>query len=514
MHRQPHILIVDDDGFIRDSVEHIAKLLGYKSTLAKNGREALECTQKKIFDLIISDLYMPEMDGNELIKNIRAMPEYKSIPFLFLSGSNERSTWVKNLNAGADDFITKPFDKKILALKLKSHIKKHFLRKELLKSNMEYNINLHEGIIVYCTLKNNKFRFKSNLLYAKVRNVYSSKELYETVENLKIWLLVVDVDATDEYDINKIKLTSDIEFSVILFANKIEEVKSQIDKGIGNFILKSLPEKLLYHQINALIAREIEVKSKYINAIKLAVDNSPIRFESKTEQSFGNHQISIIHEPFKHIPGGDFYEILSNPKNDVKIIILGDVMGKKWGAWFFVNAYLAYIRSTIHFLLNNTPYSELTASGIIEHLNKQIFLDLQIAEVFTTLSIIIIHKENHIFIATAGAMKPLMYKFKDQSISQLNITGMLLGVSEDSKYHQLEIELEAFDKLLFFSDGYTEIYNSKTKEMLSADSVISVLQELGKNEKVDITQFEETYIKRFNISYFDDDRTMLIISRL
>lgn len=47
--------------------------------------------------------------------------------------------------------------------------------------------------------------------------------------------------------------------------------------------------------------------------------------------------------------------------------------------------------------------------------------------------------------------------------------------------------------------------------MLSADSVISVLQELGKNEKLDITQFEETYIKKFNISYFDDDRTMLLI---
>ena len=153
MHRQPHILIVDDDGFIRDSVKRIAQQLGYKTTLAENGRKALEHAQEEIFDLIISDLYMPEMDGNELVKNIRTMPEYKNTPFLFLSGTNEHSTWIKNLTAGADDFITKPFDKKILALKLKSYIKKHFLRKELLKSNMEYNINLHEGIIVYCTLQ-------------------------------------------------------------------------------------------------------------------------------------------------------------------------------------------------------------------------------------------------------------------------------------------------------------------------------------------------------------------------
>ena len=514
MHRQPKILIVDDDGFIRDSVERIAKQLGYKSTLAQNGREALIYAREEIFDLIISDLYMPEMNGNELIKNIKEMPEYKNIPFLFLSGSNERSTWIKNLNAGADDFITKPYDKKILALKLKSHIKKHFLRKELLKSNMEYNINLREGIVLFCTIKNSKFKLKENLLYAKVKFIYSSKELFETIENLKIWLLIVDSDARDEYDINKIKLSSNLEFSIILFANNINEVNSYINKGIGNFILKSLPDKLLYHQINALIAREIEVKSKYINAIKLAVDSSPIRFESKTELSFNNYQISLIHEPYEHIPGGDFYEILSNPENNLKIIILGDVMGKKWGAWFFVNAYLAYIRSTILFLINNTPSTKMTASGIMEHLNKQISHDLQIAEVFTTLSIIIIQKGKPLNIAAAGAMQPLLYKFKNHTIKSLNITGMLLGISEDTKYQQLELELEPSDKLLFFSDGYTETYNSKTNEMLSSESVIEILQKLGKNKTFNISLFEETFIKDMNISSFDDDRTMLLVYRV
>ena len=127
MHRQPHILIVDDDGFIRDSVQQIAKQLGYKSTTATNGKEALNLAEERIYDLIISDLYMPEMDGHELIKNIKAKPEYKNIPFLFLSGANEKSTWIKNLNAGAYDFITKPFDKKILALKLRSYIKKIYI---------------------------------------------------------------------------------------------------------------------------------------------------------------------------------------------------------------------------------------------------------------------------------------------------------------------------------------------------------------------------------------------------
>ncbi|PLX12531.1 MAG: hypothetical protein C0597_13055 [Marinilabiliales bacterium] len=513
MHRQPHILIVDDDGFIRESIELIANQLGYKSSLASNGKEALSFAKEHIFDLIISDLYMPKMDGHELVQNIRAMSEYKNIPFLFLSGANERSTWIKNLNAGADDFITKPFDKKILALKLKSYIKKHLLRKELLKSNMEYNINLSEGTVLFCTSKKSKLELNPEMLYANLKTIYSSKELFKEIDSLKIWLVLIDSNAAKEYDVSKIKISSNLEFSIVFLANDLKEVESQIYSGIGNFISKSLPENLFYHQLNALISREIELKNKYINAIKLAADNSPIRFERKTEQSFSNYKISIIHEPYEYVPGGDFYEIFSNKENDIKIIVIGDVMGKKWGAWFFVNAYLAYIRSTIHFLLNNTPSKELTPSGIIEHLNKEISHDLQVAEVFTTLSVIILDRNNVIRIAAAGAMKPLMYKSIDNIVDSLNITGMLLGISEDSNYQQLELKLGKNDKLLFFSDGYTETLNSETKELLSTGAVITVFQKLGSYRELDISLLEKTIIKENRISSFDDDRTLLLISR-
>ena len=513
MHRQPHILIVDDDGFVRDSVEHIAKLLGYKVTKAKNGQEALEYAQEQIFDLILSDLFMPVMEGGELIKHIRMMPEYKHIPFIFLSGSTEHSTWIKNLNAGADDFITKPFDKKILALKLKSHIKKLFLRKELLKNNMEHNVNLSEGSMIYCTSKDTEFELDTSRVYSDVKTIYSGNELLENISKLNLWLVLIDEDALDEFDVNKIKLTSNQEFSLILLANQTDNIHEQINKGIGNFILKTLPEDLIYHQINALIAREIEIKAKYINAIKLAAENSPVRLKPKTDTTFDNYHIAVIHEPYKHIPGGDFYEIFSTPEDDAKIVVLGDVMGKKWNAWFFVNAYLAYIRSTIHFLLNNTPANKLTASTLIEHLNQQISFDLQVADVFTTLSVIIIHKNESIHIATAGAMKPLLYVFNGDTIQALNITGMLLGVSKDSTYQQLDLTMAHNDKLLFYSDGYTEAINSKTREMVSIEGIEKVFGVLGKKKNLDISAIEKKLIADYHIKNFNDDRSLLLISK-
>lgn len=513
MHRQPHILIVDDDGFIRDSVEHIAKLLGYKVTKAKNGQEALEQVNKQIFDLIISDLYMPVMEGSELIRNIKAMPEYKNVPFIFLSGSTEQNTWIKNLNAGADDFITKPFDKKMLGLKLKSHIKKHFLRKELLKSNMEDNVNLSEGVLVFCTHKNSELRLNPEQIYSDFKTVYSDKDLYKAIEELNVWTVLIDYDALDEFDVNKIKLTSNRDFSIVLLANQNDDILTQFDEGISNFVQKSLPEKILYHQINAFMSREMEIKSKYINAIKLAAENSPVRINPKTELQFNKYQISVIHEPYRHIPGGDFYEIFTTKEQDAKIMVIGDVMGKKWSAWFFVNAYLAYIRSTIHVLLNHTPTGKLSASGLIEHLNNQISIDLQVADVFTTLSVIIINQHKPLQIATAGAMKPVFYQFKEQKMKSLNITGMLLGISEGSTYQQLELEMESNDKLLFYSDGYTEIYNNDTNEMLTNLAIEKVFRELGKNPELKISEIEEKLINDYHITSFEDDRSLLLISK-
>jgi CheY-like chemotaxis protein len=113
----PHILVVDDDVVVLKFIEFTLRGLSYKTTLAKNGIEAIDKAKTEHFDLIISDLYMPLMDGNELVRHFRNTPEYKHTPFIFLSGNNEEETWIKNLNDGADDFITKPIKQKVFVKK-------------------------------------------------------------------------------------------------------------------------------------------------------------------------------------------------------------------------------------------------------------------------------------------------------------------------------------------------------------------------------------------------------------
>ena len=110
--------------------------------------------------------------------------------------------------------------------------------------------------------------------------------------------------------------------------------------------------------------------------------------------------------------------------------------------------------------------------------------------------------------------KSRLYKSEDKNISTLNITGMLLGISKDSSYQQLELELKKNDKILFFSDGYSETLNYETNEMLSTDAVAKVLKNLGSFQDLDISLLEKTIIKDNKIKSFDDDRTLLLINRL
>ncbi len=103
------ILFVDDSESIREIVNFTLTKEGYEVILSSNGKEALNYLNGQEFNLIITDLYMPEMDGIELIKQIRGKPEYKYTPILFLSTESQAEKKMEAKNAGATGWIVKPF---------------------------------------------------------------------------------------------------------------------------------------------------------------------------------------------------------------------------------------------------------------------------------------------------------------------------------------------------------------------------------------------------------------------
>lgn len=101
------ILVVDDEESIREFLEIMLKKEGYEITLAEDGQKAKELVQKKSFDLIISDLQMPNMTGIELLKYIRQ--NYPEVLFMMITAFGTTETAVEAMKMGAYDYLTKPF---------------------------------------------------------------------------------------------------------------------------------------------------------------------------------------------------------------------------------------------------------------------------------------------------------------------------------------------------------------------------------------------------------------------
>jgi DNA-binding NtrC family response regulator len=100
------ILIADDDEQIRNLLVDFFQTLGYDAVMATNGAEALENLSRMDIDCIISDLIMPDMDGIELLKQIRL--QRKSIPFIIITGYPTVDSAIEAMKEGACDYVSKP----------------------------------------------------------------------------------------------------------------------------------------------------------------------------------------------------------------------------------------------------------------------------------------------------------------------------------------------------------------------------------------------------------------------
>jgi two-component system sensor histidine kinase/response regulator len=107
---QPIVLVVEDEQAILEIITYLLQDEGYKVLQAPNGMEALSLLEQDRPDLIISDIRMPGMDGFELCERVRADPGFVQLPFVFLTGKDERADMRRGMGLGADDYLTKPFE--------------------------------------------------------------------------------------------------------------------------------------------------------------------------------------------------------------------------------------------------------------------------------------------------------------------------------------------------------------------------------------------------------------------
>jgi class 3 adenylate cyclase len=130
--RQPgRILVVDDNSMNRVMLARRLEGEGHAVSLAAHGREALELLHAQAFDLVLLDIVMPEMDGFEACRQLKADPDLADIPVIFLTASNDAESVVRGFELGAVDYITKPFYAAELLSRVRTHLQLRAARLKL-----------------------------------------------------------------------------------------------------------------------------------------------------------------------------------------------------------------------------------------------------------------------------------------------------------------------------------------------------------------------------------------------
>lgn len=107
---KPRILCVDDDASILKTFEILLVPNGYEVVKAQNGQEALEKLKEERIDLVLMDVKMPKLDGVETCRRIKTDERTMNIPVVLITTLSAKGDRIKGIEAGAEDFISKPFD--------------------------------------------------------------------------------------------------------------------------------------------------------------------------------------------------------------------------------------------------------------------------------------------------------------------------------------------------------------------------------------------------------------------
>ncbi|MGB3514300.1 MAG: response regulator [Microcoleaceae cyanobacterium] len=155
-HKQPCILVVDDEPNNVFLLEELLASESYTTLSANSGREAIEVTAKSQPDLILLDVMMPEMDGFEVCDRLRQNSKFKTIPIIFLTALDDEESELKGLELMGDDYITKPFNSRLLLAKVANILRLNQMRSQATQSQTREQTDEQSNLQLLAALKINQ----------------------------------------------------------------------------------------------------------------------------------------------------------------------------------------------------------------------------------------------------------------------------------------------------------------------------------------------------------------------
>ncbi|KPA09583.1 response regulator receiver modulated diguanylate cyclase, partial [Candidatus Magnetomorum sp. HK-1] len=197
------ILVVDDVPLNIHIVQDILTEIGYHLTTANSGHEAIKKAQSMDFDLILLDVRMPDIDGFEVCKQLRAIPRTKDVPIIFLTGENETKSIIKGFEAGAVDYLTKPFYGMELLARVRTHLELSHSRKALINMNNRLVHEIEERKKIEEELRSSKDKYQFLAEHDNLTGLYNTRYLYQSLnriikennsDEMPLSLIFMDID--------------------------------------------------------------------------------------------------------------------------------------------------------------------------------------------------------------------------------------------------------------------------------------------------------------------------------
>jgi sigma-B regulation protein RsbU (phosphoserine phosphatase) len=299
-----------------------------------------------------------------------------------------------------------------------------------------------------------------------------------------------------------------IPFIFLTARSQEQDILDGYEHDINDYVVKTEGPKVIVAKVKAIVKSLSKERQKVVSELHQAADSLRIKVVPDTLPEFPGFVIKQWHQPFEGIPGGDFIDYFNIDKNHLAVI-LGDVMGKKWGAWYFAFAYAGYVRSALRGVFQSSK--SYSPSILLNEVNKSVFSDAKVSEVFSTISVIILNNKELTAAYTGAGDLPLLYRTKvDKSVSSIKSKGMLLGFSLDGEYEDTVINLNRGDFLLITTDGIIETTDAHGEQFGSTrlkELIRSISGSDGENELNLIKQS----ISEFSGGSYEDDISLISI---
>jgi DNA-binding response OmpR family regulator len=151
------VLIVDDNDINRDILARRLQRQGHLTTMAENGRQALELLRARKFDLVLLDIMMPELNGVQVLQRIKADRSLSDVPVIMISALDEVDSVVRCIEIGAEDYLPKPFNPVLLKARVEASLEKKHLRDQ----EVEYLRNVTLVTAAAAAVEANQFKPES-----------------------------------------------------------------------------------------------------------------------------------------------------------------------------------------------------------------------------------------------------------------------------------------------------------------------------------------------------------------